>query len=348
MIDTNRTRLTQPAQFYLNDMKTTFNEITDCLKELIETQDFIIIPDFGALVMQMESSEFSIAQNVLFPPRKKILFNPLLKHNDGLLIGALQKQLGIESVLAQTLVQQFVQSLNVLLETKRRAEIEGVGYFYKDLEGNVLFESTLNPFYLSESIGLYPVSTIPIEKESISEENKTSPNVVRFNQRNWYKAAVVFLLVSLIALYWWLSPIDLKTQMANVLGAKPQHRFFVSSQTYPLIKVSYNQPLPENSLNQSMKKNEKNANDENSIIPNTTSTKKYSIVAGCFRVEENAKKLAQQFKNKKLETFIKWNSEKQLFVVSIGNFNSKEVALGELQELKSQNVLKDGWVKEEQ
>ncbi|GIV26250.1 MAG: hypothetical protein KatS3mg027_0064 [Bacteroidia bacterium] len=325
-------------------MKTTYSEITDCLKELIETQDFIIIPEFGAFVMQMESAEFSIAQNVLFPPRKKILFNPLLKHNDGLLIATLQKHLGIEVILAQTLVQQFVQSLNVLLETKRRAELEGIGYFYKDLEGNVLFESTLNPFYLSESIGLYPVSTIPVERENIIEENRVPSKVVRLNQKNWYKAAVVLLLVGLIALYWWFSPIDFKTQMANVFGAKPQHRFYVSSKAYPLIKVRYNQLFANELLKQNPAQVEKI--NENSIASHEINSKTYSIVTGCFRVEENAKKLAQQFKSKKLEAFIKWNPEKQLFVVSIGNFNSKDLAVKNLQELKLKNVLKDGWVKE--
>ncbi len=327
-------------------MKSTYKEITDCLKSLIETQDFIVIPDFGAFVMQMESAEFSIAKNVLFPPRKKMLFNPLLKHNDGLLIAELQKQLGIESILAQTIIQQFVQSLNIMLETKRRAELEDIGYFYKDIEGNVLFESSLNPFYLSESLGLYSVSTISIEKDIPSPVVSSEQNTIVLNRKNLYKAAVVFLAISLLFFYWWLSPVDIKHQMAGIFEKHPARTVAISSKKYPVLNVNY---YPNVALFNSHKAHSTSSdfNKQGASSFNTPDSEKFSIVVGCFKLKDNAHKLLHQFKSKGLEAALNWNDQKQLFIVSVGSYENKERAVMELKSLKEQGILKDGWIKEE-
>ncbi|MEW6773259.1 MAG: SPOR domain-containing protein [Bacteroidota bacterium] len=322
---------------------SSYKEIIDCLKHLIETQDFIVIPDFGALVMQMESAEFSVAQNVLFPPRKKVLFNPLLKHNDGLLISELQKMLNIEFVLAQTMVHHFVQSLNVLLETKRRADIEGIGYFYKDLEGNILFESTLNPFYLSESFGLFPVQTIPVETKTehrfetnIAEKKK----IIAFQPKNLYKAASVLIIAGLLVLYFLTATPEWKNNFADFIGVKPTRPIYLSKTSYPEINFDYSIHLP--TVN-----NNTNVSKENNALISNKNQSLFSIIAGCFRVEQNAKRLLNEFKNKGIKASIVWNAEKQLFVVSVGQFNDKNQASEYLNTLKQKSILKDAWIKEE-
>ena len=339
-------------------MKASYKEIIECLKDLIETQDFIIIPEFGALVMQMESAEFSIAQNVLFPPHKNITFNPLLKHNDGVLIAEIQKKLGIEYVLAQTMVQHFVQSLKVLLETKSRADIEGIGYFYRDIEGNVLFESQLNPFYLSESFGLSPISVIPISREKeevfVSTE-KASAKVIRFQHRNIYKAAVVLVIATLLFVYWWRNAGDIKNSWANLFGTRStKMSIHVNPTRYPVIRKKYDRfELLKEAPIVNTTSEENNTSVENAIksvdkkeVDNRIKGR-FSVVVGCFKLEANAQRLFQQFAQKGIHASIKWNNEKQLYVVSIGQFTTKEAAVEELNRLKLKGILSDAWVKEE-
>jgi len=339
-------------------MKNSYKEIIECLKDLIETQDFVIIPEFGALVMRMEPAEFSIAQNVLFPPHKNITFNPLLKHNDGVLIAEVQKKLGIEYVLAQTMVQHFVQSLKVLLETKSRSDIEGIGYFYKDMEGNILFESQLNPFYLSESFGLSPICVIPISREKeevfVSTE-KPSAKVIRFQSKNIYKAAVVLVIASLIFIYWWRNARDIKNSWANLFGVRSaKMSIYVNTTRYPVICKKYDRfeffkedPIIKTkwSENTTSVENTIKSVDKKEVVNHFKSY--FSVVVGCFKSESNAKRLSQQFAKKEIQASIKWNNEKQLYVVSIGQFTTKEAAVEELQRLKLKGILSDAWVKEE-
>lgn len=327
---------------FLKTMNTSYKEITDCLKHLIDTQDFIVIPNFGALVMQMEPAEFSISQNVIFPPRKKILFNPLLTHNDGLLISELQKQLGIEFVLAQTMVNQFVESIKVLLDTKRRVDLEGIGFFYKDMQENILFESSINPFYLSESFGLYPLHAAPLEKENTfadSEKNTKKP-IIRFDTKNIYRAAAVLIIAGLLLAYWIL-PFKIKDSLASIAGKNPVVTPVFSKAVYPVIRTKFDEIKPF------IRKEKEIHTNENNIENNTVSNSLYSIIAGCFKVEQNAKKLFNEFKNKGVEASVKWDAQKQLYVVSVGSFNDKSKATDVLNTLKSNRILKDAWIKEE-
>lgn len=324
-------------------MKARYTEIIDCLKELTETHDFVVIPEFGALVMQLETSEFSLSQNVIFPPRKKILFNSLLKHNDGLLISELQKKTGVEFVLAQTMVNQFVHGLNVLLDTKRRADIEDIGFFYKDINGNVFFESTLNPFYLSESFGLYPVSAIPVEQEkapyipAVQDKKK----IIRFEPKYLYRAAAVFLVVSLLLIYWWIVPFDFRNNLANIIGKKPKSNLKIQNTEYPDIKIRYD------NLNMLNKKNEGTITENKSAKSESKSTSFFSIITGCFKIEQNAIRLLNELNKKGVTASVKWNEQKQLYVVSIGYFDNKPKAIEVLKEMKMKGILKDGWIKEE-
>lgn len=327
-------------------MKMQYKEITNCLKDLIEVHDFVIIPEFGAFVMQLESAEFSISENVLFPPRKKVLFNPTLKHNDGLLVSELQKKLGIEFALAQIMVERFVQTIHLLLDTKRRVDIEEIGYFYKDIEGNILFENTLDPFYLSESFGLSPVHAIPVEAKPVfqstsSVKHTATEKIINIDRKNIYKAAAVILISIMLLAYWYIAPFDIKTNFANIIGTKPLNKIKINSSEYPVFKIKYNElVLKEQSLSF-------HNTLSNAVFSENNSTSVFSIVAGCFRVEQNAKRLVLNLSNKNIKAGIKWNSEKQLFVVSVGHFQNKSEAIKMLSGLKNKGILKDAWVKEE-
>ncbi len=327
-------------------MEKHYKEIVDCLRELIEVHDFIIIPDFGALVMQLEPAELSVSQNVIFPPRKKILFNPLLKHSDGLLTSELQKKLGIEFVLAQSLVQRFVQTLYVLLDTKRRVDIEEIGYFYKDIEENVLFECTMDPFYLSESFGLSSIQVSVIETKSVFQSNEIGNGdrreIIRLDVKNIYKAAVIIFIVFSLLIYWYIVPVDIKTNLANVLGySRTSDKIKISRTVYPLFQVKYDViSIKKKPLNNSTTKPlDKVTEKKHSAV--------FSIVVGCFKVEQNAQRLTSELNKKQIKASIRWNSEKQLFVVSIGIFQNKLEAVKRLNDLKVKGVLNDGWIKEE-
>ncbi|MDR2927143.1 MAG: hypothetical protein LBV41_02900 [Cytophagaceae bacterium] len=96
------------------------------LLELIKEHNRVIIPNFGAFIVS-QGKEMSI------------IFNGFLSFNDGLLIGYISNEEGIDTVAAAQKVDDFVGKVNQSLETIGVFEIENLGKFIKEDNGSARF-----------------------------------------------------------------------------------------------------------------------------------------------------------------------------------------------------------------
>lgn len=103
--------------------------ISKYLKELIENNNRIIIPDFGAFMIQDT------------PEGKQISFNDFLKFNDGLLINQIIKAEKISKTEAGEKITAFIQEVEKSFTGKKPYEIKEVGFLTKDNLGNIKFET---------------------------------------------------------------------------------------------------------------------------------------------------------------------------------------------------------------
>ncbi len=103
--------------------------ISKYLKELIENNNRIIIPDFGAFMIQDT------------PEGKQISFNDFLKFNDGLLINQIIKAEKISKTEAGEKITAFIQEVEKSFSEKKSYEIKEVGFLTKDNLGNIRFET---------------------------------------------------------------------------------------------------------------------------------------------------------------------------------------------------------------
>ncbi|MGD9994764.1 MAG: SPOR domain-containing protein [Salinivirgaceae bacterium] len=103
--------------------------ISKYLKELIENNNRIIIPDFGAFMIQDT------------PEGKQISFNDFLKFNDGLLINQIIKAEKISKTEAGEKITAFIQEVEKSFTDKKPYEIKEVGFLTKDNLGNIKFET---------------------------------------------------------------------------------------------------------------------------------------------------------------------------------------------------------------
>lgn len=102
--------------------------ISNYLKELIEDNNRIIIPDFGAFMIQDT------------PEGKQISFNDFLKFNDGLLVNQIIKSEKISKNEATEKITAFVKAVEKSFSENKAFEVKGVGFLTKDAHGNIKFE----------------------------------------------------------------------------------------------------------------------------------------------------------------------------------------------------------------
>lgn len=136
--------------------------ISKYIKELIENNNNrVIIPDFGAFMVQNT------------PSGKQITFNDFLKFNDGLLINQIIKAEKIGKADALEQIKNFVKEIEKKFADGKPFEIKEIGFLRRDEQKTVKFDSKL--VETSKPIKKQTTTIIPDEKKEekkVVEETK--------------------------------------------------------------------------------------------------------------------------------------------------------------------------------
>ncbi len=138
--------------------------MTELIQELLLSHNCVIIPGFGAFIGNYSPSEIRLADNLIFPPRKVILFNRALQTNDGLLVNAMAYKLQVPYKEAEQEVAAFSKSCNETLANVKSLILKDLGRFILDGEQVIQFQPLNNQNYLLDSFGLEPLSVYPIQR----------------------------------------------------------------------------------------------------------------------------------------------------------------------------------------
>lgn len=347
------------------------------IKEQLFFNNYLVLPNFGGFVLKSNPTHFSSSGTVLMPPSKTLSFNSQLKQNDGVLAIWLQNNLKCTSSEALSNLNEFADYCKSILNTRRRLSIEGVGFFYLDFENNTCFEPQLDTNFLADSFGLKPISLVEISetatefKKELVLEDRIGNEVVNIQteikkQRNYRR--VIAPLALLVAIFSLLALLVTNTKITGELKSA----IYGSSETGSYSPLNY-QPL---TLLNTTKENTGYIADANGIatleldnktiavkaIENNSSTAfvknsldnsthkifkhnrhNFEVVLGCFSVYDNAKRMLKKLKRQNINAVISEQNARGMFVVSNGDFGTKEEAIAKLEAIS--NVCPNAWVK---
>lgn len=97
------------------------------INELVSGNNRVIVPDFGAFMVQ-DTTE-----------GKVISFNDFLKFNDGLLVNHIIKSEKVNKSQALDLIKEFVKEVELQFSQGKSYPIENLGELVKDAQGNIKF-----------------------------------------------------------------------------------------------------------------------------------------------------------------------------------------------------------------
>lgn len=98
------------------------------INALLNTNLRVIIPDFGAFIIRQKEPRI-------------VVFNEFLRYNDGLLIGYVARNEGIDPDIAAHLVNDFTGNIKKVLESGKPFYFNGIGSLQKDINGKIVFIS---------------------------------------------------------------------------------------------------------------------------------------------------------------------------------------------------------------
>jgi len=298
-------------------------EITSCLKELLTEYECVIIPDFGALLTRYTPSSVDTNSSLFSPPKKEVSFNSLLFKNDGILTNFYAKKynLNYENALKNLnlqvdFIKDRIKSVPVI--------IDGVGEFSSDKEGKIIFSPYNNFNFELNSFGLEPfkIDTLNLVNSTNNsnfinmETNKNEPLSFepgkvsyKFSPLKYVAIFLVVLSIGILSFYFINNYINEK-RMASTEAAQKKIKNNVQKATFDLGSLN---AIP---ININLK--EKNLINSNPF---------YSVIAGSFRNEQNAKKLLNVLINQGYNAEIINSTANDLYRVAYGRFNSKNKAL---------------------
>ena len=299
------------------------------ISDLLYRYDCVIVPNFGGFVTNEISAKVNHYTHTFYPPSKQLTFNSNLNSNDGLLVSYISSSENISYSKALDYIQGEVKNWNLILE-KEELELDAIGSFSLNSEGNYIFEPTSKVNYLTSSFGLYSYISPAVKrieyKEKVRQLEAIAPIIPSQDKRRktpaFIKYAATAAIIFALGTVGWNE--YQKGIYSDLVVQAQQEQLKVEKSIQEATFVIEN-PLPSITLNVAKE------------IQN------YHIIAGAFRDPLNANKRLEQLLiqgfNARILGVNKWN----LTQVAYESFNSKTNAINKLNLIKKTDS-KDAWL----
>ena len=326
----------------------------------------MIVPGFGGFVANYRSARIHPALHTFTPPSKKIAFNRNLKNNDGLLANRLAVSERLTYDEATRYISECVLAWNRLLEKEKRLSLEKIGVLFFDPEKKLCFEPSNAVNYLPESFGLSEVQFSPVRREGASwqpEKVVHPPRAFKVRKRTfpWRAAAILLIGLGVAELAWlsyhtgFLKDHQLNYSLINPFSDSVSKRETEKRTAAPVLpEARWESPAgkaPEDSeitvesippsvdeISPPVSEPAVEPVEETAAPPApaaSSSGQEYLVIAGCFKIPENAENLLKKLQSKGYPASIAGKNRRGLIMVSYRSFSNAEEARALLQNVKA-------------
>jgi nucleoid DNA-binding protein len=293
------------------------------IQDLLYRYECVILPGFGAFLSQKQSAHIDEDTESFFPPKKTVSFNRQLKKNDGLLANYISEAEKVSYSNAVYSISEFVASLEKSLEEDKQVEMPNIGKFIFSSEANIEFEPYNKINYFTHSFGLDSFQAGVVNREAyrkqVEEIEEKTPLLFTPERRksSYLKYAAVGILAlglsGLAGLNIYSDQVS-KHNIAEQQEAEGQLQQQIQQATFII-----DNPLPAITFNV-----EKQSGN-------------YHIVAGAFRVEENAGKKVEELRAEGHKARLIGANKYGLHQVVYASHQTRREAINMLREVKKTN-----------
>lgn len=303
-------------------------QLDQYISDLLYRYECVILPEFGAFLTQYQSAQVHETTHAFYPPKKKLSFNSQLTTNDGLLANYIATAEMIPHEAANAKIATYVRQLWDTLHNGGTQELSKVGSLSLSADNNLQFEPSYHLNYLTNSFGLAsftaPAVAREVYKEQVVALEEKAPIAFTPERRNrgWLKYAAIALIGLSIAGtggFTYVKDVEAhnmasQEEAKELLDTKIQEATFVIDNPLPAITLELTQPKG-----------------------------KYHVVAGAFRMEENAQKRVSQLKAKGYNARQIGANKFGLHQVVYGSFTDSQEALAQLRTVRTSDN-REAWL----
>ena len=136
----------------------------------------VIIPGFGAFISEYQPAEIDDKTDEIKPPSTRLVFNPQIRNNDGLLVGHVAEQTRSSHFEALQKIEKERDNIIYQLDKAERVELEDIGVLFYNSDNQIEFISESDKNLSHESFGLEATSLN--EPQTGQEDNTEEPEII--------------------------------------------------------------------------------------------------------------------------------------------------------------------------
>lgn len=330
------------------------------IRELLLHRDKAVVPGFGTFTRHHRPAELSRIAGVLRPPSDEVVFDPAGKSDDGQLVALIARKHRLNQEKAREAVTAFVRDAEEQLGHTGAVDLEDFGRLGKKISG----EYSFNPGKeLLDRMQVFRLPELELRTTPGQSGSRPSPGPVPVvagpavsRRRWWIPAAVIVALAGLAALVYFsglhryfttpdpvisIAAADTDQTDRLVFGGRD------SAETDTL-EAQINQEIERRTARQqALRYEEQTAEPKEDIQrqetvlaqstepPESASLKPYHIIAGSFKVSQNAERQRVMLEKKGL-TPVMLPRRGNFYMVSLGAYDSHEQAVTVMKQLRVQ------------
>lgn len=297
--------------------------IATYINDLLYRYECVILPGFGAFITQRQPARIYASTNEFYPPQKTVSFNRQLAKNDGLLANHIVEVENISYDSAIEKLNLFVQDLQSVLQKNKMVNFDHIGSFTLTEGDKLQFEPAAQTNYLKEAFGLSSFSSEKILRESYKKQaeeiEEKAPIAFTPERRSRRKSYLQYAAVGLVALgLSGFAGLNIYSDQVTEHNVAEQQKA-ASQLENQIQKATFiiDNPLPAVTF----KVDKQSGN--------------YHIVAGAFRLEENAEKRVQELRQEGFKARQIGANKYGLYQVVYSSHEGRLDALKTLREVKA-------------
>lgn len=312
------------------------------LKDHLLEKGNALIPGLGAFTSLYCAAFYEEATTLFHPPSRDYFFSAEF-HPDNILEKYIAEKENISNAEAEREIEEYVKDCWYILNKGQRLQLMGVGVIFKDENGKLQF--VVDPL-LVRGGDFYGLESIPAQK------HEPPPPPVRKKRKFPLKAVLagVMLLALILGGLWVGKLVNIFQRKMELRGPLTDSIVTEKPITAPVTKpvdttardsvnvsptstpvVIEPAPVP---VEKPIAKTKTVPAESTQPLADLASGEHYYILAGCFRIEEGAKKFNQQLISKGYPSQILGKTGAGLTMVSYSAYDTKDQARQALEKIR--------------
>lgn len=145
-------------------------KIAGYIGELLYDYECVVIPGLGGFLTRDHTASIHPVKHFFKPPYREVVFNPLLRANDGLLLNFIARSERLSYQEAKYRLDRFVLKCLAVMEEGKRIHFRHVGSIYLNHEKQIAFEADENQNYLPGAFGMSGFVSPPVLREDFQHK----------------------------------------------------------------------------------------------------------------------------------------------------------------------------------